>query len=145
MYKVTETYEDFNGVSRTEDFFFNLTTAELTKMELDENGGLAGMLQIIVNKKDIPRLIKIFETIVDSSYGVKSPDGRKFMKSPDILEDFKSTNAYSQIFTRFATDEVFTSEFINNVIPKDLAKQVDEMQKKGENITPMQANTPSKG
>lgn len=145
MYKVTETYEDFNGVSRTEDFFFNLTTAELTKMELDENGGLAGMLQIIVNKKDIPRLIKIFETIVDSSYGVKSPDGRKFMKSPDILEDFKSTNAYSQIFTRFATDEKFTSEFINNVIPRDLAKQVDEMQKKGENITPMQANTPSKG
>lgn len=132
MYTVTETYEDFNGVKRTEDFYFNLTTAELTKMQLSEEGGLSDMLKVMVAKKDIPKMIRIFELIVDGSYGVKSADGRKFVKNQEVLDDFKATNAYSQIFTRFATDEKFTTEFIENVIPKDLNEQVKKMQESGQ-------------
>ena len=132
MYIITETYDDFNGVSRTEEFCFNLTTAELTKMQLSEEGGLADMLKVMISKKDVPKMIKIFELIVDGSYGVKSADGRKFIKNQEVLDDFKSTNAYSQIFTRFATDEKFTTEFIENVIPKDLNDQVKQMQANGQ-------------
>lgn len=127
MYMIKETFEDFNGVSRTEDFYFNLTTAELTKLELSEEGGLFEMLQSLVTKRNIPKMIKVFEIIVDSSYGVKSPDGRKFIKNTEVLDDFKATNAYSQIFTRIATDEKFAAEFVNNIIPKDLMEQVEKM------------------
>lgn len=139
MYVITEKYLDFNGVERTEDFLFNLTTTELAKMEFSELGGLTNMLQTLISKKDIPKMLKVFETIVDSSYGVKSPDGRKFIKNSEVLDDFKSTNAYSQIFMRFSTDEKFTSDFIKNVIPGDLNDQVEKMAEKAKlsNVTQM--------
>ena len=137
MFVVKETYKDFNDVERTEEFLFNLTTTELTKLQLSEDGGLMTMLQTLISKKDIPKMIRVFETIIDSSYGVKSPDGRKFIKNAEVLDDFKSTNAYSQIFLRFATDEKFTSEFINNVIPKDLSEKMAELEQKKENIVDM--------
>lgn len=135
MYKVTETYKDYNDVERTEDFYFNLNEDELTKLQLSEYGGLSEMLQTIIQKKDITKMIGIFETIIDKSYGVRSGDGRNFYKAdmkPDILIDFKSTRAYSQIFTRFSTDAKFASEFIKGIIPEDLAKRVEEMQDSGE-------------
>lgn len=133
MYTIKEKFKDFNGVEREEEFLFNLTEAELTKMELTEYGGLTNMLQLMIAKKDIKMMIEVFELIIDKSYGVKSPDGRNFYKAeqkPEILVDFKSTEAYSQIFTRFATDDEFAVKFIRGVIPADLAEKVAEMEKK---------------
>lgn len=127
MYKITETYKDYNDVERTEDFYFNLSKAELTKLELRQDGGLVNMLQTLVKKKDIKDMINVFEMILDTSYGRKSDDGRKFVKNAEILDDFKSTEAYSQIFTRFATDEKFAAELVNGIIPKDLQEEVSKM------------------
>lgn len=135
MYKITETFKDYMGIERTEDLYFNLDEVELYKLQLEEVGGFKEMLETIVQKKDIPKMIKVFEKIIDSAYGVRSPDGRNFYKGylkPDILVDFKSTKAYSQIFTRFATNAEFASEFIRNVIPEDLVSRMEEMQAKGE-------------
>ena len=53
MLKRTIKYEDYNGVEREEDFYFNLTKAELTEMELSQKGGLAEMIQGIIKSKDI--------------------------------------------------------------------------------------------
>lgn len=135
MYKITETYKDYMGVERKEDFYFNLDEDELYKLQLEEVGGFREMLNTIVQKKDIPKMIKVFEKIIDSSYGVRSGDGRNFYKAdmkPEILVDFKSTKAYSQIYTRFCTNAEFASEFIRNIIPEDLAKKVEDMQASGE-------------
>ena len=135
MYKITETFKDYMGVERSEDFYFNLDEVELYKLQLEEIGGFREMLEVIVQKKDIPSMIKVFEKIIDSAYGVRSPDGRNFYKGylkPEILVDFKSTKAYSQIYTRFATNSEFAAEFIRNIIPEELATKVEEMQAKGE-------------
>lgn len=135
MYKVTEKFKDYMGIEREEEFYFNLDEAELYKLQLEEVGGFREMLEAIVKKKDIPQMIKVFDKIIDSSYGVRSADGRNFYKGylkPEVLVDFKSTKAYSQIYTRFATDAEFAAEFIRNVIPEDLAKKVEEMQENGE-------------
>ena len=135
MYKITETYKDYMGVERTEDFYFNLDEVELFKLQLEEVGGFREMLELIIQKKDIPKMIKAFEKIIDASYGVRSGDGRNFYKAdikPEILVDFKSTKAYSQIFTRFATDAEFASEFVRNVIPEDISQRVEEMKANGE-------------
>lgn len=135
MYIIREKFKDWNDVEREEEFYFNLTTAELTKMELSEYGGLTNMLQLMIEKKDVKKMIEVFELIIDKSYGVKSPDGRFFYKEetkPGILAEFKATQAYSQIFTRFATDDKFASEFVKNVIPQDLSAKVNEMEKSGE-------------
>ena len=134
MYKITEKFKDYMGIEREEDFYFNLDEDELYKLQLEEIGGFREMLEVIIQKKDIPQMIKVFEKIIDSAYGVRSPDGRNFYKAslkPDVLVDFKSTKAYSQIYTRFATDAEFAAEFIRNIIPEDLAKKVEDMQANG--------------
>lgn len=118
MYKITESYVDYDGNERKEDFYFNFTEAELAKMELSVTGGLTTIIQRAIDAKDVPSLIKIFEDLISKSYGQKSLDGRRFIKSPEILEEFKQTEAYSQIYMRMATDEKAAAEFVNNVMPK---------------------------
>ena len=118
MLKKTITYTDYNGNERTEDFYFNLSRAEITKMELGTTGGLSEMIQNVVKSKDVPSIIKIFEDLVLRSYGQKSADGRKFMKSKEITDDFAQTEAYSMIFMELALDDIKASEFVNGIVPK---------------------------
>ena len=123
MIKKTITYSDFNGNERTEDFYFNLTKAEITKMELSTKGGLAEMIQRIVAAQDTPAIIEVFEDLIKRSYGVKTPDGRGFAKKAEDLESFMATEAYSQLFMELATDADAAAAFVNGVVPADMAKQ----------------------
>lgn len=118
MYKKTITYEDYNNVTRTEDFYFNLTQAELAEMEFGTSGGLADMLTQISKSMDQPSIIAMFKKIILAAYGVKSPDGKYFRKNEEIRNDFMSTEAYSILFMELASDSDSASEFINGVIPK---------------------------
>ena len=70
MIKKTMTYTDFNGTERTEDFYFNLTKAEVMEMEMSTKGGLAEMIQRIIAAQDQPAIIKIFKDLIIRSYGV---------------------------------------------------------------------------
>ena len=124
MLKKTITYEDYNGVERTEDFYFNLSKAEVTEMELSVSGGLSEMINKVVAAQDMPTIINIFKDLVLRSYGEKSPDGRRFIKSDELRDSFKQTEAYSQLFMELATDADAASAFVNGIIPKDLEQQV---------------------
>lgn len=132
MLKKTVTYEDFNEVERTEDFYFHFTEAELTDMNLDENGGLAEKLQKIIDSKDLKQIKDYFKWIVLKAYGEKSEDGRRFMKSEEISKAFEETQAYSDIWMELATDEKAASDFVNGIMPKKL---MTEMEK--QNIKPV--------
>lgn len=123
MIKKSITYTDFNGVERTEDFYFNLTKAEILEMEMGTTGGLTEMITNIVAAQDQPAIIKIFKDLVLRSYGKKSPDGRRFMKSDEIRDDFAQTEAYSQLFMELATDADAAAKFVNGIVPADVAKQ----------------------
>lgn len=117
MLKKTISYEDFNGLKRKEDFYFNLTEAELTEMELSTEGGLKEQTKRMLASKDGAAIIKFFKDIVLNSYGQKSLDGRNFIKNDKIREDFASTNAYSILFMELATDADKAAEFVNGIIP----------------------------
>lgn len=118
MLKKTQTYIDFDGQQRTEDFYFNLTEAELTEMRYSLNGGLEQLLEKIVKENDEKQIIEHFKKIVLMSYGLKSLDGRQFVKNDRIREEFASTNAYSDIFMELSHDADKAAEFINGVMPK---------------------------
>lgn len=120
MLKKTVTYVDYNGVQRTEDFYFNLSKAEVTEMELSVDGGLSVMLENIVASKDNKQIIAIFKEIVLKSYGEKSADGRRFIKSKELSEAFSQTEAYSEIFMSLALNEKEASDFINGIMPQNL-------------------------
>lgn len=124
MIKKTITYTDYNGTERTEDFYFNLNKREITVMELSIKGGLAEMIKRIVDAQDTPAIINVFEDLIQRSYGVKTPDGRGFVKRAEDLESFMATEAYSQLFMELATDADAAAAFVNGVVPADMAKQV---------------------
>ena len=123
MIKKTIKYTDYNGNERTEDFYFNLTKAEIARMEMSTNGGMAEMIGRIVAAQDVPSLIGIFEDIIQKSYGVKTPDGRGFLKRKEDLESFMATEAYSELFMELVTDADAAAEFLNKVIPNDIDKK----------------------
>lgn len=125
MIKETITYVDYNGVKRTEDLYFNLTKAEIMELEMSTKGGLAEMIQRIVAAQDQPAIIKIFKDLIIKSYGVKSPDGRRFIKNDDVVNDFVQTEAFSQMFMKLATDADAAAKFVNGIVPADMAQQID--------------------
>lgn len=122
MLKKTVTYVDYNGVERTEDFYFNLTKAEVAEMELSVQGGFSKMLEEIVASKDNVQIVNLFKQMVLKSYGEKSPDGRRFIKSDEIAQAFAQTEAYSEIFMELALDEKKAADFVNGILPANLDK-----------------------
>ena len=125
MLKKTIKYTDYNGVEREEDFYFNLTKAELMEMELSTTGGLTEMIDKIVKTKDAPAIIKIFKELVLKAHGIKSDDGRRFIKNDEIRNSFAETEAYSILFMELATDADAAAKFVNGIVPVDAAANVD--------------------
>ena len=117
MIKKTITYTDYVGTERTEDFYFNLTEAEVVKMEMSTSGGLAEKIQRIIAAKDQPAIIEVFEDLIKKSFGVKTPDGRGFVKRPEDFEMFAATEAYSTLFMELATDAEAAAAFVNGIVP----------------------------
>ena len=130
MLKKTIKYEDFNGMEREEDFYFNLTKAELMEMEMSTTGGLAEMIENIVKLQDAPAIIKIFKDLVLKAYGEKSADGKRFRKVNDagvpLYIAFSETEAYSQLFMELATDADAAAKFVNGIVPKDTAMEAEK-------------------
>lgn len=113
-------FTDYNGVEREETFYFNLSKAELTEMEMGTTGGLAEMINKIIETKDIPSIIKIFKDLIFKAYGEKSADGKRFVKSEELSIAFSQTEAYSELFMELAMNAEKAAEFMNGVIPSDL-------------------------
>ena len=117
MLKKTITYKDYNGTERTEDYYFNLSEAEVMEMEMSTAGGLAEMIRGIVAAQDAPAIIKIFKDLILKAYGEKSPDGRRFVKSDELSKAFSETEAYSVLFMELATDADAAAKFVNGIVP----------------------------
>ena len=120
MIKETITYTDYDGLERTEEFRFNLTKAELMDMELTTVGTFSKLMQKIIDEKDMVRLAKYFKELILKSYGVKSDDGKRFIKSPELSEAFSQTEAYSELYMELLSDSEYAVKFIQQVMPKDL-------------------------
>lgn len=125
MLKKTITYTDYSGIERTEDFYFNLSKAEILEMQLSVNGGFAEMLQKIIKAKDFPTLVKTFKELILMSYGEKSEDGRRFVKSKELSDAFAQTEAYSILFMELSNDDKAASDFVNGILPADLVSQIN--------------------
>lgn len=123
MLKKTITYNDYNGSSRTEDFYFNLSQAEVMEMEMSTAGGLAEMIKRVVASQDAPSIIKIFKDLILKAYGEKSADGKRFIKSEELSIAFSQTEAYSILFTELATDDKAAANFVNGIVPAEMSKK----------------------
>lgn len=137
MIKRTVEYTDYNGNKRVEDLYFNLTQFEATEiaMELpdgvveeltsDKNGENETVVAThLVEKLGNKGVVEFIKKIVLKSYGHKSEDGRRIVKSPEISEEFSQTPAFSDFMIQLISDDKAASDFINGVIPEALAAQM---------------------
>lgn len=120
MIKKTVTYIDYNEVERTETFHFHFTEAEILDMEMSTEGGFAERVQRIIDAKEQTELLKVIKKFVYDAYGVKSEDGKRFIKSEEVKNAFIECPAYSEIFMELLTDDVKASEFVNGVVPEHM-------------------------
>ena len=119
MLKKTIKYTDYDGNEREEDFYFNLTKAELYELQTSVSGGLENTIRAMVAARDIPTMAKLFKEIVMKSYGEKSEDGKRFIKeNGKRAEAFVETEAYNQLYVSLIEDENEMAEFINGIIPQ---------------------------
>lgn len=123
MLKKTITYKDYNGMEITEDFYFNLNEAEVAEMQLTVEGGLAEYLTKISNTKNTVLLVKFFKEFLLKSYGEKSTDGKRFIKSPELSLAFEQTEAYSKLFIELLSNADEAGEFVKAVLPTSISSQ----------------------
>ena len=134
MLKKTIKYTDYNGVGRSEDFYFNLSKAEIAEMELGTTGGFSDMLQRIIDTQDMPQIVKMFKDLVLKSYGVKSADGKRFIKidanGVPLSRAFSQTEAYSELYMELATDADAAAKFVEGILPADMVTEEAQAQAK---------------
>ena len=117
MLKKTIAYKDYDNNERVEDFYFNLSKAEILEMEYGTTGGMTKIIEQMVATQDTARIMKMFKEIIMRSYGEKSLDGKRFIKSPELAEAFIQTEAYSNLFMELIQDPEKFAQFIKAVIP----------------------------
>lgn len=134
MFKKLIKYTDYNGNEREENFYFGLNKAEIMDMEFSVAGGMREMIQLIVARQDIPKIMESFRQLIRMSYGEKSPDGRQFIKNEKLTDAFVQTEAYVNLYMELIGDAKKASDFINGILPADvLAGMAKEEQNTEEN------------
>lgn len=123
MLKKGITYTDYNGEKQTDEYYFNLSKAEIVEMQFSKEGGLSDFIKRITNAKDEGKLVELMKEMILKSYGIKSDDGKRFIKSEELSKEFSQTEAYSTLFIELATDEKAAIDFFNGIIPSELRQQ----------------------
>lgn len=146
MFKKNISYVDYDGNKRNDEFYFNLNKAELMTLEFSYKGGIAGALQQSLRDHDMKTVMDIVTTMIKMSYGAKSADGRKFVKSPSVLEDFEFSEAYPTLLMDLVTNEGELDKFMTGIMPADLQADVRaqiakqrEAEEKNAKIVPVDA------
>lgn len=116
MLKKTISYTDFNGTPVTNDFYFNLNEAELVEIEAEFENGIQSVIET-QNKKDVIKFVKLLLT---RSVGIKSEDGKRFVKPEGMAEDFYSSGAYPKLFVEVCKSEQAMTDFLKGVVPAEV-------------------------
>ena len=128
MHSHTITYENFNGETKTKVVNFNLTEAELTKLQKDylDVGGINKVMDEAIASGDTKQLLDFFELLVHRSYGIKSDDGEIFHKSAELMAEFENMAFYSDLYMSFFLEEGAVGQaFIRAVMPADLIAKAE--------------------
>lgn len=135
MLKKTVTYRDFDNNERTEDLYFNMNRMELTEFAADLPEDVFGTANDIVKNQEqvaariaeglgTKGTIEFIKRLVLDSYGVKSDDGRRFIKTPELREEFSQTMVYDTFMSQLMSDDVAAANFVNAIIPADIANKL---------------------
>lgn len=141
MYKKSIAYTDYDGKEITEDFYFNLNEVEVAEMQTSVEGGYAEMIKKMINTKDAAKLIEMLKDLILRSYGVKSDDGKRFIKNPKIIEEFTQTAAYPALYMSLVTDEKQAADFVNKIFPAKLMSEAKKINSENSTVSTLPSGT----
>lgn len=139
MLKITKTYNDFDGIERTETAYFNMTQSELVEMAMElpdnvtssvndpENVDKDAVAAKLVETMGGKGIVAFVKDLLTKSYGIRVDEGRRFKKSKEISEDFSQTMLFDTIFMELMSDDTKASEFINAIIPADVLNKTKQL------------------
>lgn len=130
MLKKTITYENYDGEKCTEDFYFNLNRSELIELDAELDGGVVGVLKRVINNKDTKELISFLKVLILRSYGEKTLNGKRFVKTPEMTEAFHQSPAYDELFMNILSDTDSQTTFINGILPQSIVRDAENYDKK---------------
>jgi hypothetical protein len=136
MIKYPITYKNFDGARITEDFYFHLSAVELLEMEVEDARGMQAVLEEMVRTNDRAKMVRWVKEILLSAYGVRSEDGRRFVKKPELTAEFAQTFAFDALFIELGTDAEKLAKFVNSLIPDDLDDKIKAKQPQDKPIGP---------
>lgn len=119
MLKKEFTYTDYFGTERKDVCYFGLSKTEIVEYNYSRKGGLEKVLEHIVEAQDEVVLMREFKNIILLSYGEKSGDGRRFMKSKEISHAFTETPMYDMLMQELLTDTDKAVKFVQGIMPKE--------------------------
>lgn len=125
MFTKSITYTNFDGEKVTEDHSFHMSEAEIMEW-VTTNGdySIDMLLNRMVEKKRGRDIIAAVKELIYKSYGERSLDGRRFIKTPEVKAEFMETEAYSALFMELVTDAAKAGEFVQGILPKDMGEKL---------------------
>lgn len=125
MFSDTITYTDFDGNERKEKIYFNLTKAEALKLDASN---YTEYLQSVLDSEDPEKILEAYEKFIDLGYGEKSEDGRRFVKSDEILQNFKTSLIFDEFYFKLLSDPNYAINFMVGILP-DVGIPENELRK----------------
>lgn len=124
MLKKEVTYKDFNGNTVTDVLHFYLSEAQLMRLDAQYPDGLEGAIRGMVEREDKAAIFSLFEDLIALSYGVKSEDGKRFVRSDELQNEFLQSLAYDTLLVDIATSEEAAIAFFQGVTARALGKHL---------------------
>ena len=119
MLKKTLTYTDYNGNEVTDDLYFHLSTMEVvriqTELDMQEDEELDEYALRLGREKNLKEILQFIDLIVQRSYGVRSSDGKRFDKSPKVLDDLLASPKYDALISELLFVDGAAQEFASSV------------------------------
>jgi hypothetical protein len=125
MLKKTIQYKNVDGELISEDFYFNLSMAELLADAVDEE--YLEMLKMVSVSNDNRKIVEIFTDFMRRSVGQKTANGKRLDKDAEIVDDFMFSDAYSVLLLEMMSNAGYAAEFINQVFPEEMLKRAQEL------------------
>lgn len=131
------TYIDYNGDEQTEKYYFDLTVPEMLELSFSSAGDIQSTLERLSNSRKVGEIFNIIQTLIFKSVGVKSDDGKRFVKNEDVLNDFKQSRGYESFLMKMMQDTDYASKFIEQLIPQDRIRQIAGVEKVADGEHPL--------
>ena len=134
--------EDFEGQVFTESCQFHLNKVELTELNLKYDGGIVGEMKRIEADGDTAKMFDFIKQLMILGYGRKSDNGKTFIKTKEITDEFQYGVVMPECLIQLLEDEsgLAVFKFIRGMMPASAQQEIDRSVKSNPSLSAFAGN-----